>query len=57
MNEIVYIALLIGMYFTGACVVNFMMQDFSEDIDKPYDLTYSVAFLFGMLAVMLIKMI
>lgn len=57
MSGIVDVALLIGMYFTGACIVNFMLQDSSEDIEKPYDLTYSVAFLFGMLAVILIKMI
>lgn len=57
MSGLVEIALLIGMFFTGACILNLMMQDYGEDVEAPLDITYVVGFLFGMLAVVLIKMI
>lgn len=56
MSGLVEIALLIGMFFTGACILNLTMQDYGEDIESPLDITYAVGFLFGMLAVVLIKM-
>lgn len=57
MSGLVEIALLIGMFFSGACILNLMMQDYCEDIEALLDITYVVGFLFGMLAVILIKMI
>lgn len=57
MNGLIGVALIVGMFFTGSCIVNLMMQDYSEEIENPYDLTYAVAFLFGMLSTILVKMI
>lgn len=56
MSGLVEIAMLIGMFFTGACILNFIIQDYSEDIEAPLDMTYVVGFLFGMLSVILITM-
>lgn len=46
MNGIVAIALLVGMFFTGSCILNLMMWDQGDDIGNPYDTVYVVGFLF-----------
>lgn len=54
--EMISIALVIGMFFTGACILNFMFQNAEErsgTIDNPNDLIYATGFLFGMLGVIL----
>lgn len=57
MNGIVAIALLVGMFFTGSCILNLMMWDQGDDIGNPYDMVYVVGFLFGMLTMILTNMI